>query len=146
MGIAKTLSRSGPVITNECWKEKPFIDSDVKVRNNKWEKVQEDNLKITSCCGPILFLRFFCDLEASQLRFDSHCTEEKSNALIWCQTIIRICDPDVLVQYLPHLGDDLEEEDLVHFAQRSHDTGMKRVASYRRLSKSQFFLHGKTHV
>ena len=110
-------------IQTEYWRDESMIDSSVTMHTVKWEEIEEDHLKITSCNGTTLFIRYLCDLEARKKNSvcqnintsedEDHAIKEKSNALIWCQTIIRICD-HVLTQNLQHLGEDEEENDLVH--------------------------------
>jgi len=122
---SSTVSSHSTEIQVEYWDDS-MIDSSIAMHTVNWKKIKEDQLCLKSCNGTTLFIRFLCDLKAGNeinnnikgIEDESNKsspTKEKSNALIWCQTIVRICDLDVLTQHVPHLGeDDLEEIDLVH--------------------------------
>jgi len=84
-------------IRPEYWKVNGYFDCGNKV-SFRWENVTQDRLKIVSRRGT-LYLRFLSDLENSESNNERKIEanaersdvedEEKSDALIWCQTISR---------------------------------------------------------
>lgn len=100
-----TLVRSN--INSEYWKPetvKPAENVDLLASNKRrWECVQEDVVKIHWPHGVVL-LRFFSDLENQEHADESVGKVSEPMALLWCQTIGRICGRAQLKQDLPHFG------------------------------------------
>jgi len=120
-------------------------------RNQRWKLVMEHRLKLQSLQGP-LYLRFFSDLEdAEKNTYDeddtSHDHVHRNDALLWCQTIARLCGSDQLNQNLAHLGEEgsAELHDFLELIDRGGDlkqSAIRRVVSkvntHRRAGSSKF--------
>jgi hypothetical protein len=102
-------------IQSEYWKSSGQLSSDpflVKEGNRKrWERSQEDNLQIHSAQG-VLYLRFFSDLDTYEAKVGTleivagKDSSEEPLALLWAQTIGRLCGTHQLKQDLPHFGQE----------------------------------------
>lgn len=77
----------------------------------RWDKVEEHNVKIKTSHGIQVF-RFFSDLREAELhpQRQSQSAIKRNDAFLWCQTIVRLCGPNQLLQELPHYGDGDDRE------------------------------------
>jgi hypothetical protein len=85
-------------------------------REARWARLKEDHLLIHSDYGTLCF-RFFSDLGDAEAHRDRCFSERedsgsliKNTALLWCQTVVRLCKRAQLKQKLDHYGDDNDEE------------------------------------
>jgi hypothetical protein len=100
------------VRTVEYWKDAP-VSSVQFSRPYRWNQIRQDQLHIKTIHGRTLCLRFYSDLESTELgakHVTNNATIEKNNAFQWVQTIGRFCGPDQLKQHLPHFGDGTDDE------------------------------------
>ena len=102
------------LIQEEYWKPRSSTEESknaltdpvlIRASNTKrWERVQEDQLKINSPQG-VLYLRFFADLEEMEMSPSVGEAAKgkiyKNEALLWCQTLARLCGAEQLKQKLP---------------------------------------------
>jgi len=127
----------------EYWKspisgmeESPWLS-----RRRRWEQVEEDQLKIHTAQGTN-YLRFFSDLEEwdavgnTSQHIDDLDHINKNDAILWCQTIARLCGTEKLKQKLPHFGDKDEKEELRDFIEiQDRESGLRnRLTATRRMT------------
>jgi hypothetical protein len=93
-----------------------FANNDCPCREARWAKLKEDHLLIHSVYGTLCF-RFYSDLKDAEAHRDRCLSEReetgsifKNNALLWCQTVVRLCKRAQLRQKLDHYGDGDDEE------------------------------------
>jgi len=102
------------VAETEYWKDDVLHFT----RSDAWKQNIQDTLAIHTTHQSTLYLRFYSDLEESELhpeRLEAVKEEGepqpfKNNASQWVQTLGRFCGPDQLQQSLPHFGKDADEE------------------------------------
>uniref|UniRef100_A0A6U6CJG3 Uncharacterized protein n=1 Tax=Odontella aurita TaxID=265563 RepID=A0A6U6CJG3_9STRA len=107
-------------------------------RNQRWKQVTEHRLKLRSLQG-LLYLRFYSDLEDA----DNICLDDetslnhvhKNDALLWCQTVARLCGSNQLHQDLAHLGEEgsAELQDFLDPISRGGDGKNKKQQALRRV-------------
>jgi hypothetical protein len=109
-------------LPNEFWESnKKAVDHLAKddqrlCREARWARLKEDHLLIHSPYGTLCF-RFFSDLGDAEAHRDRCLSERedsgslfKNTALLWCQTVVRLCKRAQLKQKLDHYGDGDDEE------------------------------------
>ncbi|GAX10646.1 hypothetical protein FisN_14Lh152 [Fistulifera solaris] len=105
----------------EYWKDAP-VSSVQFSRPYRWNQIR-DQLHIKTIHGRTLCLRFYSDLERTELganRVTNNAAIDKNNAFQWVQTIGRFCGRDQLKQHLPHFGDGTDDE-LRDYLVEQHD-------------------------
>jgi len=76
--------------TSEYWKVDSTVGSSFQDISSKWERVTENRCRIVFGMNTLV-MRFFADLDRE--RDNTSTDQQSSEALIWCQTIVRICGP-----------------------------------------------------
>jgi len=137
-------------VESEVWKPMYSNQSDtvdvLASSKRRWERVQEDVIKLHSSHG-VLLLRFFADLEFQENPVFSDGKMNDPIALLWCQTIGRICGIEQLRQDLPHFGQkgEVELSDYIHLSSRDqeHSTWsiIKSITSKALISRNPSFTH-----
>ena len=103
---------------DEFWEpnEKTYGQGNGLGREARWATLKEDRLMIHSNHGTLCF-RFYSDLHDMEAHRERCLGEQegrgalhKDLALLWCQTIARICKRAQLKQKLDHYGDGNDEE------------------------------------
>lgn len=103
---------------DEFWElnQETYIEKGGLSREARWARVKEDRLMIHSSHGTLCF-RFYSDLTDMEDHLDRTLTENerdgkihKDLALLWCQSIGRVCKRAQLRQTLDHYGESNDEE------------------------------------
>lgn len=131
---------------DEFWgqNEKSYGDKDGLSREARWAQLKEDRLMIHSESGTLCF-RFYTDLHDMETHRD-RCLREserkgklhKDLALLWCQSIARICQRAQLKQKLDHYGDGNDEElrDFLRVVDAKNDGNERMMTKIHRRASS----------
>ncbi|GAX22531.1 hypothetical protein FisN_14Hu153 [Fistulifera solaris] len=106
----------------EYWKDAP-VSSVHFSHLSRWNQSRQDQLHIKTIHGRTLCLRFYSDLESTELGANgvtNNAAIDKNNAFQWVQTIGRFCGRDQLKQHLPHFGDGTDDELRDYLVEQHH--------------------------
>ena len=97
----------------EYWSPRESVQCKPSLSSQRWHHVEEDQFKIHSHGQGFLYLRFYSDLLDYETRalndgpvVSNTVIPHKNNALLWCQTVVRLRGKSQLKQPLPHFGDN----------------------------------------
>jgi len=127
----------------EYWSPHESVQRSPSLSSQRWHHVEEDQFKIHSQGQGFLHLRFFSDLLDYESRalnegavVSKHVNLHKNNALLWCQTVVRLRGKSQLKQPLPHFGDNGTDE-LIDYLEVVDNNKFKHV--YARLNSRRSY-------
>eukprot|EP00592_Proboscia_alata_P028224 CAMPEP_0194443704 /NCGR_PEP_ID=MMETSP0176-20130528/126855_1 /TAXON_ID=216777 /ORGANISM="Proboscia alata, Strain PI-D3" /LENGTH=1020 /DNA_ID=CAMNT_0039269993 /DNA_START=434 /DNA_END=3496 /DNA_ORIENTATION=+ len=129
----------------EYWSPRKSVECKPILSSQRWKHVEEDQFKIHSHGQGFLYLRFFSDLLDYETRalndgpvVSNPVIPHKNNALLWCQTVVRLRGTSQLKQSLPHFGDNGTDE-LIDYLEVVDNNKLRHV--YARLSQRRASKH-----